>query len=129
VSALDDCARSGIGRGADEQTGRYLLTRIRSAIPRASLRLFLSRKPACSAAAACHASMQITGQPCRYHRAPSLPSSRTGPRAPPARARDVVDPHPLVERVQVWVIDDLDHVVEPVLDDRRAHPLVGGQKF
>jgi len=34
----------------------------------------------------------------------------------------VVDPHPLVERVEVWVIDDLDHVVEPVLDDRRGLP-------
>src|ERR1700739_1102526 len=47
------------------QTGRYLLTRIRSAMPRASLRSFLLRKPACKAAAACRASMQITGQPCR----------------------------------------------------------------
>jgi flavin-dependent dehydrogenase len=27
------------------------------------------------------------------------------------------------------MLSDLDHIVESVLDDRRAHPLVGGQKF
>src|SRR6202040_3790971 len=39
-----------------------------------------------------------------------------------------VDPRAL-PRVEVVAVSDLDPVVEPVLHDRRAHPLVGGQKF
>ncbi len=67
---LQGCARRqqpalALRPGDLTQTGRYLLTRIKSAMPRASLRSFLLRKPACSAAAARRASMQITGQPYR----------------------------------------------------------------
>jgi hypothetical protein len=47
----------------------------------------------------------------------------------PADPAPGVDPHPLVQRVEFGLIDDVDHVVEPVLDDRRAHPLVGGPKL
>jgi hypothetical protein len=47
-------------------------------MPRASLRSFLLRKPACSAAAAGRASMQITGQPCRCSPAHSLVEQRIG---------------------------------------------------
>src|ERR1700693_363563 len=59
------------------QTGRYLLTRIKSAMPRASLRSFLLRKPACSAAAACRASMLIAVQPYRCSAANSQASVQT----------------------------------------------------
>jgi hypothetical protein len=40
-----------------------------------------------------------------------------------------VDANPLVERVEVRTVNDLDLVVEPCLDVHRARPLVGGRKL
>jgi hypothetical protein len=55
-----------------------------SAMPRASLRSFLLRKPACSAADACRASMQITGQP--YRCSPANSQAAVQPASKPIRS-------------------------------------------